>query len=103
MIKNAPDTKPHPEGLLNCGVLRARIDVLFIANICRALIFTHIPSPHTPLSLSSPIAAVHEVQRADTGAHIEAAIAAVGSERYVQYTGLEKRNIRANTKQFGPN
>lgn len=82
--------------------MRARIDVLFIANICRALIFTH-PHTHTPLSLTSPIAAVHEVQRADTGAHIEAAIAAVGSERYVQYTGLEKRNIRANTKQFGPN
>lgn len=83
-------------------MVRARIDVLFIVNICRALIFTHIP-PHTPPSLTSPIAAVHEVQRADTGAHIEAAIAAAGSERYVQYTGLEKRNIRANTKQFGPN
>lgn len=81
-------------------MVRARIDVLFIANICRALIFTHIPL-HT--SLTSPIAAVHEVQRADTGAHIEAAIAAVGSERYVQHTRLKKRNFRANTKQFGPN
>lgn len=48
-------------------------------------------------------AALHEVQCADTGTHIEAAIAAIGSERDVQHTGLEKRYIRANTKQFGSN
>lgn len=70
-------------------------------NICRPLTRSLSPS----LSFSPPyrIAALHEVQRADTGTHIEAAIAVIGPERYVQHTGLEKRYIRANTKQFGSN